>query len=40
MSLQVLVDELFPLYVREQSELQYPSKCLSCRVRAEEPFGV
>lgn len=40
MSLQVLVDELVPLYVREQTALQYPLKSLSCLVKAEEPFGV
>lgn len=40
MSLQVLVDELVPLYVREQTALQYPLKSLSCLVKAEGPFGV
>lgn len=40
MSLQVLVDELVPLCVREQTALRYPLKSLSCRVRADEPFGV
>lgn len=40
MSLQLVVDGLVPLYVREQTALQRPLKSLSCRVRAEEPFGV
>lgn len=39
-SSQVRVEELVPLYVREQTACQYPLKSLSCHVRAEEPFGL